>query len=298
MRRSAVALVAVLVLAVTAPAGARPAGVSIQFQAFAPSGTEILPGETVTWSNVSERTHTVTADDGTFDSGELLGGSTFARTYPAVGSFAYHCTIHPTMTGTVDVRRVILDPFPPAAIPAGEGVDLTGRTADPGAPVAIERDTGAGFHPVALADPAPDGSWRARVPALSTSDYRATVGAGSVTSSSATRRLLVSDRKVLIRPTRAGVEVTVTPSFPHAVVVLQLKLRDRFGWWPQVRVALDYLSRADFRVAGSALARVVLVDSDGWTPVATSASVRVRPAAVRRPPAVPHRTPAPHMPHM
>ena len=167
------------------------------------------------------------------------------------------------MTGEVDVRRVLLDPLPPAPVPAGSAVEFSGRAADPAATVTIERDGGAaGFQRVATARPAADGTWKASVPATSTGDYRASVGADA----SATRRLLVIDRTVLVRATRHGVNVEVVPHLPGAVVVLQLHLRDRFGWWPAQRVRLDYVSRASFKVLGSPLARVALVDTDGWTP--------------------------------
>jgi len=69
-----------------------------------------LPGDTVQWSNPSVRTHTVTADDGSFDSGELPSGSGFAHAFDAPGIYTYHCTIHAGMFGEVDVRRVTLGP--------------------------------------------------------------------------------------------------------------------------------------------------------------------------------------------
>jgi plastocyanin len=45
----------------------------------------------------------VTADDGSFDSGSLATDATFSQTFDAAGTFAYHCTIHPSMTGTITV---------------------------------------------------------------------------------------------------------------------------------------------------------------------------------------------------
>jgi plastocyanin len=262
---------AALGLVVPVAAGGAGVPVTIQFQAFAPSQIDVLPGDTVEWSNVSQRRHTVTAFDGSFDSGDLFGGDSFSHEFDDVGVFAYHCTVHLNMTGEVDVSRVILDPLPVGPVPAGARVEVSGRTADPGTPVTVERAVGGGFQPAATATPAPDGIWSATVPAVATSDYRATVGADS----SASRRLLVTDRKLHVHATRAGLSVTVTPADPHAEVVLQLRLRERFGWWPSVRERLDYLSRADFRVRRRAPARVVLVDRDGWTALATSPVIRV-----------------------
>jgi plastocyanin len=280
MRRSLPAALAVAALLLLAPAGAGAApqqSVDVQFDAFGPSQVDVLPGETVAWSNVSPRVHTVTAGAGLFDSGELLPGAGFAQRFDAPGAYAYHCTIHPEMTGEVDVRRVILASLPTAVVPVGERVAVSGRAADPSRPVEVQRGLGGGaFVTVASAAPAPDGSWSATVTADATADYRAAAGADV----SQTRRLLVSVRRVLLRTTRAGVAATVTPSVPYARIVLQADLRERFGWWPVARARLDYLSRASFRVRRPARVRAVLVAKDGWTPLATSGVVvlgRARP---------------------
>jgi hypothetical protein len=170
------------------------------------------------------------------------------------------------MTGELDVRRVTLGPMPGAAVVAGTRVELTGRAADPLVPIRIERDRGDGFARVADAAPSPAGDWHATVTAVATADYRAVSGPDT----SQVRRLIVSDRRVAVRTTRDGVAVTVTPSDPYGRVVLQQRLRVRFGWWPVARKRLDYLSEARFHVRLGARTRVVLVDRDGWTPVAVS----------------------------
>ena len=246
--------------------------VDIQFEAFSPTPLDILPGETVEWTNISERRHTVTADNESFDSGDLSGGDRFEMTFDAVGAYAYHCRVHPGMVGEVDVRRVTLGSLPLGLVEVGERVDVEGRTADPSSPVQIERDTGAGFASVTTATPDPDGTWRAEVVAEETADYRASVG----TEVSQTRRLLVSDRRVIVRARRQRVSVRVIPPNPYGRVMLELRLRERFGWWPQRVKRLDYLSRASFRVNRTARARVSLVDTDGWTRLAISPVVRIR----------------------
>jgi plastocyanin len=48
-------------------------------------------------------THNITADDASFSSGNLAPGATFERTFTVAGTYAYHCSIHPTMKGTVTV---------------------------------------------------------------------------------------------------------------------------------------------------------------------------------------------------
>lgn len=256
-----------------APAWAAPQAqsVSIQFSAFGPSQVDALPGDTITWTNQSARAHTVVSDTGLFGSLQLPTGGLFSWTSSQTGAYAYHCSIHPSMTGEVDVRDVTLGPTPPAALVAGTKVALSGRTADPGQPVRIERSTdGTHFATIATATPDAAGDWRASIGATRTADLRAAASAGV----SETRRLLVSDREVHIRATRRGVAVSVSPRAPGARVMLQLRLRERFGWWTVSRKRLDYLSEASFRIARRhARARVVLVDRDGWSSLATSAVV-------------------------
>lgn len=48
-------------------------------------------------------THNITADDGSFTSGPLAPGTSFDATFSLAGTFTYHCSIHPTMKGTVTV---------------------------------------------------------------------------------------------------------------------------------------------------------------------------------------------------
>ena len=273
MRRAVVLTVALVVLALL-PAGAAAAtqSVNAEFDTFSPSHLDVLPGETVTWTNVSPRAHTVTSDTALFDAGELLPGATFAQRLDAAGAYAYHCTIHPGMAGAVDVSRVILGPLPTAVVPFGERVVVSGRTADPARPVSVQRSSDAGaaaFATVASATPSADGSWSTTVTAEATGDYRAASG-GDVSQA---RRLLVSSRRVRLRATRGGVAVTVTPSAPYARIMLQLDLPERFGWWPVARTRLDYLSQASFHVQRPARVRALLVAKDGWTPLATSSVV-------------------------
>jgi plastocyanin len=71
--------------------------------AFAPDSSDVKVGDSVKWTNGDGTTHTVTADDGAFDSGNLAGGKSFSFTFDQAGTFAYHCKIHQSMTGTVVV---------------------------------------------------------------------------------------------------------------------------------------------------------------------------------------------------
>jgi plastocyanin len=71
--------------------------------AFAPATLSVPVGSTVTWQNTGEAPHTVTADDGSFDSDMIAAGGSWARTFDAVGTYRYVCAFHPGMEGVVEV---------------------------------------------------------------------------------------------------------------------------------------------------------------------------------------------------
>jgi plastocyanin len=266
------ALALALALALPSSGNSRVAQVYVQFSAVGPSQLDVVPGQTVRWTNVSDRTHTITSNDRLFDSGDLPGGSNFSFTFSSVGTYRYHCTIHPAITGEIDVRRVTLDGLPTAAVPKGDRVEFDGVSADPRQAISIQRRLDGGrFTTIARAHAAASGRWTATLPAQATGDYRAVSGRDA----SETRRLLVSDRHVIVGATRGGLHVTVTPSAPYASFLVEEYLRDRFGWWPVSRGETDYVSEARVRVHLPGRVRVVLVDKDGWTPIATSRSVRL-----------------------
>jgi len=78
-------------------------GVSIADFSYAPAALTVQAGTTVTWTNAGPSIHTVTADDGSFDSGTVSSGSTFSHTFATPGTFTYHCAIHDSMHGTITV---------------------------------------------------------------------------------------------------------------------------------------------------------------------------------------------------
>ncbi len=257
------------------PAGAalKPQEVNIQFSAYGPEQLDILPGETVVWTNVSVRTHTVTSDTGLFDSGNVDSNGHFSFAFKDVGTYGYHCTIHPSITGEIDVRQVTLGSLPTAAVAVGAKVEFDGRSADPTQPVTIQRRLdGKAFTTLASVPPAADGTWKTTLAVDATGDYRA----ASAGATSETRRLIVGIRRVAIRATKAGVSFSVTPSAPYTRVLVEVYLRERFGWWPVASTRTDYVSEGEVHVRRPARVRVVLVDKDGWTPIATSPVVVLR----------------------
>src|SRR5919112_3054153 len=70
---------------------------------FDPPQSAVEPGSTITWTNKGDEPHTVTADDGSFDSGMLNPGDSYTVAFDGQGTVTYHCTIHPEMRGSVSV---------------------------------------------------------------------------------------------------------------------------------------------------------------------------------------------------
>jgi plastocyanin len=76
---------------------------SIANFAFSPANLTVPKGTTVTWTNKDSAPHTVTDDGGAFSSATLGDGDTFSLRFTSAGTFAYHCAVHPSMTGVVAV---------------------------------------------------------------------------------------------------------------------------------------------------------------------------------------------------
>lgn len=72
--------------------------------AFTPAKLEIGAGTTVAWTNNDQMAHSVTADDGAWDSGLIEPGATWQHTFEKPGTYAFHCTPHPFMKGVVTVK--------------------------------------------------------------------------------------------------------------------------------------------------------------------------------------------------
>jgi plastocyanin len=87
----------------TAPPVVPEGQVLIKGVAFTPRELTIAVGKPVTWVfNDGGLEHTVTADDGSFDSGRQSSGS-YPKIFTAPGSVPYHCEVHTRMKGTVIV---------------------------------------------------------------------------------------------------------------------------------------------------------------------------------------------------
>ena len=103
---AALALVLIMVMAPSATAQGMTTTttqVSIQDFFFSPANVSVPAGTTVTWVNEGNVPHTVTSDDGQFDSGVLMPGDSYTVMFKGQGTITYHCAIHPSMTGSVTV---------------------------------------------------------------------------------------------------------------------------------------------------------------------------------------------------
>lgn len=84
--------------------GGNAANVVMQNFNFNPATLTVAPGTTVTWTNRDTETHTVTADDNSFNSPGINPNATYSRTFSTADTITYHCTPHPEMRGTIIVR--------------------------------------------------------------------------------------------------------------------------------------------------------------------------------------------------
>jgi LPXTG-motif cell wall-anchored protein len=120
VRFGLVALIAVSIL-VLSVSSASAASVSMTDSlTYSPSTVTISVGDSVTWTNVDTAPHTVTADNGSFDSspacpgsiGACIGaGESYTRTFTSAGTIGYSCRVHgAAMSGTVVVRAGATNP--------------------------------------------------------------------------------------------------------------------------------------------------------------------------------------------
>jgi plastocyanin len=78
--------------------------VKIDNFSFGPTTLTVAAGSTVTWVNRDDIPHTVVSTDGVFKSKVLDTDEKFSYTFTKPGTYAYFCSIHPKMTGTLVVQ--------------------------------------------------------------------------------------------------------------------------------------------------------------------------------------------------
>jgi plastocyanin len=98
--------------------------VAIQGFAFTPNSPTIYQGTTVRWTNFDAADHTSTGNGGIWDSGIISPTQTYSRRFDTVGTFLYHCTVHPFMTASI----MVLAGCPPANTPTSTGTGVATAT--------------------------------------------------------------------------------------------------------------------------------------------------------------------------
>lgn len=120
LRRIAVGAIAIILaagvmsLALSSVLAASHTVAVVNFE-YQPATITIVAGDDVRWENLSGSYHTVTADDGSFDSRPFARDEPYSAVFEMAGTFAYHCDIHPeTMKGTI-----VVEAAPPTPVPSG-----------------------------------------------------------------------------------------------------------------------------------------------------------------------------------
>jgi plastocyanin len=136
---AAAAALAAMFLVGGAVAVAATRVVAIAGFAFSPSSLTINVGDRVTWTNSDSVAHTATATSGAFDTGDIAEGQSASVRFTKPGTYAYACTPHPSMTGTIRVRAA-----------SGGGAPTDPPTDTVTAVDTADRDAGAWTLPWAL----------------------------------------------------------------------------------------------------------------------------------------------------
>jgi hypothetical protein len=80
--------------------------------AFLPNPIQANMGDMIVWQNNDTRTHHIVLDDGITDLGEVMPGQSSAPMALTTPMANFHCTIHPTMIGSIN-GVVGPDPYMP-----------------------------------------------------------------------------------------------------------------------------------------------------------------------------------------
>ena len=74
-------------------------------QSFNPNPAAMATTGTVAWMNRDGAVHRIVANDGSFDSGDIVPGATSRAITPPAAGTNYHCSIHPTMIGAIGAAQ-------------------------------------------------------------------------------------------------------------------------------------------------------------------------------------------------
>ena len=240
------------------------ADVAIPGRFYSPPSLAVLVETTVTWRNQDNTTHTVTADDGSFDSGYVAPGGSYERLFSKPGVYAFHCTIHRFMRGVVRVYALVLT-GPDHPLVAGSPVVLSGRAPAGNATVTLERTTGRGWEVVRQAALPADGTFVLRTVATEPARYRARAG------KTVSPTVSIHVAPVVTAVIRGGsIRVSTKPARAGATAVLETYDRERFTFVGAVTARLDARGGTRLRLPGGKNHLRVLVEGTaGWSAAAS-----------------------------
>ena len=78
--------------------------VDIEGNAYSPDPVTAAVGQAIQWTNADAVPHTATLDDGDCGTATIDAGATLGLVFNVAGTYAYHCTVHPEMKGTIEVE--------------------------------------------------------------------------------------------------------------------------------------------------------------------------------------------------
>lgn len=111
---------------------------------FTPAATTVHVGDTVTWANSGPSSHTATARDGSFATGTLARGASASHTFTHAGTFAYFCSIHPFMHGTITVLAASSTRSPAPTSAASPSASPRSSIPSPASPTASPTSAASG----------------------------------------------------------------------------------------------------------------------------------------------------------
>ena len=84
--------------------GATTVSASAKGNAWTPADVTAKVGDVITWTNGDTVPHKVALDDGSCQMSEnIAGGASKSLVFSVAGSFPFHCSVHPSMKGTITI---------------------------------------------------------------------------------------------------------------------------------------------------------------------------------------------------
>ncbi len=115
-------LIALLLIVAAVPAARAGQTVDIANFFFSPASLTAGLGDQITFNNTAGISHTSTSDDGFWNTGTIIGGSSEVVDFSASGRFPYHCAIHPSMMAVIVVPITV---SPAGPVTAGTKLTIT-----------------------------------------------------------------------------------------------------------------------------------------------------------------------------